>query len=157
MPKIKNKIKSIFDIAIRNELIQRINLLDEKHNPAWGKMNIYQMLQHNTYWNGWMLGNDNYNYKQEFIGKIFGKIGLSRMIKNGKPFDKNIPTSNQFKPKNSQCNLVFEKNKWISLINEYENYNNPNFIHDFFGKMTKEQVGILVYKHTDHHLRQFGV
>lgn len=50
-----------------------------------------------------------------------------------------------------------KKAEWISLINEYENYSNPKFIHDFFGKITKEQIGILVYKHTDHHLRQFGV
>ena len=49
-----------------------------------------------------------------------------------------------------------EKKKWISLIEGYENYSNPGFIHDFFGKMTKEQIGILAYKHTDHHLRQFN-
>jgi len=44
--------------------------------------------------------------------------------------------------------------KWIGLLSESENYSNPKFVHDFFGKMTKEQIGILVYKHTDHHLRQ---
>jgi len=29
-------------------------------------------------------------------------------------------------------------------------------MHPFFGKMTKEQVGYLAYKHTDHHLWQFN-
>jgi hypothetical protein len=43
------------------------------------------------------------------------------------------------------------------LLNEYAHYANPSFFHTFFGKMTKEQVGQLVYKHADHHLRQFGV
>ena len=29
-------------------------------------------------------------------------------------------------------------------------------VHPFFGKLTGEQWGILVHKHIDHHLRQFG-
>ena len=114
------------------------------------------MVKHNTYWNGWILGKDNHTYKQAFIGKIFGKLALIKMIKDEKPLDKNIPTSAQFKVKEIAGNIENEKENWISLLNEYENYSNPDFIHDFFGKMTKEQVGYLVYKHTDHHLRQFG-
>src|SRR5690554_889939 len=104
-------------------------------------MNVYQMTKHNTYWNSWILGKGNFVYKQEFLGKIFGKIALKRMIKDEKLFDKNIPTSDQFKAKELSGDL------------ESENYSNPKFIHDFFGKITKEQIGILVYKHTDHHLR----
>jgi Protein of unknown function (DUF1569) len=29
--------------------------------------------------------------------------------------------------------------------------------HMFFGRLTGEEWGVLVYKHLDHHLRQFGV
>ena len=47
--------------------------------------------------------------------------------------------------------------KWIALIEGYAQYSNTDFVHAFFGKMTKEQVGIMTYKHTDHHLRQFNV
>ncbi len=46
--------------------------------------------------------------------------------------------------------------KLISLIEEYEDFSNHDFEHWFFGKMTKGQVGYFVYKHTDHHLRQFN-
>ena len=49
-----------------------------------------------------------------------------------------------------------KKRNGLLLIEEYEHYSNPDFIHDFFGKMTKEQIGLLAYKHTDHHLRQFN-
>ena len=149
-------MKIIYDKQTRDELIKRINLLDGNSQRQWGKMNIFQMLKHNTYWNEWILGKDEHIYKQEFLGKIFGKIALKKMIKDEKPFDKNIPTSDQFKAKESNGDLESEKLKWIGLLNEYENYSNPTFIHDFFGRMTKEQIGILVYKHTDHHLRQFG-
>ncbi len=150
-------MKTIFDTQVREELIVRINSLNIDHKAQWGKMNLFQMIEHNTYWNGWILGTAKHRYKQDFIGKIFGKIGLKKMIKNEKPFDKNIPTSSQFKVKETNGDIEAGKLKWISLIKTYENYDNPAFIHDFFGKMTKEQIGILAYKHSDHHLRQFGV
>ena len=150
-------MKTIFDTASRDLLIQRINSIENDSSAQWGKMNVFQMLRHNTYWNGWILGTDDHTYKQAFMGKIFGKIALKRMIKDEKPFDKNIPTSDQFKPQAINGDLELEKSRWISLVKAYESYNNPNFVHDFFGTMSKEQIGILVYKHTDHHLRQFGV
>jgi hypothetical protein len=149
-------MKTIFDAATRDELIQRIGLLNENSAPVWGKMNVYQMARHNTYWNEWVLGEGNHIYEQAFIGKLFGKAALKRMIKDEKPFDKNIPSSSQFKVKEANGDLEAEKLKWITLTGVYENYDNPHFIHDFFGKMSKEQVGILVFKHSDHHLRQFN-
>ncbi|WP_276167353.1 DUF1569 domain-containing protein [Zobellia alginiliquefaciens] len=150
-------MKTIFDQNTRKQLINRIEQINADKNPEWGKMNVFQMLKHNTYWNGWILGGEDHTYKQALMGKLLGKIVLKRMIKDDKPLDKNIPTSDQFKPKILEGNVEAEKSKWIGLIQAYANYNNPDFIHDFFGKMTKVQIGVLVYKHTDHHLRQFGL
>lgn len=149
-------MKTIFDKNTREQLIERIGAIDETNEAQWGKMNLYQMLKHNTYWNGWILGKDDHIYKQAFMGKLFGKRVLKGMVKNEKPLDKNIPTSSQFKVKETNGDFDAEKAKWISLTKAFDKYDNPNFIHDFFGKMNKEQIGILVYKHTDHHLRQFG-
>lgn len=150
-------MKTIFDQNTRVKLIKRIEQISMEDTAGWGKMNVIQMLKHNTYWNGWILGTQDHTYKQAFMGKLFGKLALKRMIKDDKPLDKNIPTSDQFKVQALDGDLESEKLKWIHLIATYENYHNPKFIHDFFGKMTKEQIGILVYKHTDHHLRQFGL
>ena len=150
-------MKTIFDKSTRDEIIGRIAAVTADKSAQWGKMNVFQMLEHNTYWNGWMLGEGVHTYHQAFLGKVFGKMALRKMIRDEQPFDQNIPTSAQFKPKETKDDLEAEKLKWIALTEAYENYNNPHFIHDFFGKMTKEQVGILVYKHSDHHLRQFGV
>ena len=150
-------METIFDPQVRESLILRINSLDKDHTAGWGKMNIFQMVKHNTYWNGWILGTENHVYKQAFMGRIFGKMAMRNMIKDEKPIAKNIPTSAQFKVKETSGDLEAEKLKWIFLTEAYEKYDNPDFIHDFFGKMTKEQIGILAYKHSDHHLRQFGV
>ena len=149
-------MKSIFDESNRAALINRIRTVNERSSSLWGKMNVYQMLKHCTIWEEWIQGRNKPTYKQELLGFIFGKLALKSMIKDEKPFKRNVPTSAAFKVKELNGDIESEKKKWISLIEGYENYSNPGFIHDFFGEMTKEQIGILAYKHTDHHLRQFN-
>jgi hypothetical protein len=57
--------------------------------------------------------------------------------------------------KEKDGDVALQKKIWIEQITEYGDFSNPAFIHDFFGKMTNEQIGIFAYKHFDHHLRQF--
>jgi len=149
-------MKTIFNETTRKELTDRIAALDENSTAAWGKMNLFQMVQHCATWDEWILGKKSPVYKQAFIGRIFGKIALRRMIRDEKPLDKNVPTSPGFKIKEKAGDLEAFKRKWISLIEDYAHYSNPAFIHDFFGKMTEEQIGLMAYKHSDHHLRQFN-
>lgn len=149
-------MKTIFDKTIRDALIDRINSISDTNTAQWGKMNLFQMLRHCTLWDGWVLGKGEYKYKQAFIGRIFGKMALKDMIKDESPIKRNIPTLAELKVKEMTGDVASEKKKWIHLIEDYANYSNPGFIHSFFGKMNKEQIGYLAYKHTDHHLRQFG-
>lgn len=149
-------MKSIFDKTNREEIIKRINAINENSERQWGKMDVHQMLKHCTLYEEWVLGKNNPTYKQTFIGRIFGKMVLKKFTKDDQPFDKNVPTTSDLKLPIGNKNLLEEKNKWISLINEYEKFHNPAFIHDFFGKTSVEQIGILAYKHSDHHLRQFN-
>jgi hypothetical protein len=150
-------MKTIFDKATREELIQRINSLNEDKKPVWGKMNVYQMVKHCKIWNEWVLGKNDLVYKQEFLGKIFGKMALKSNTKDDKPIGKNMPAGKAFTVKEVVVDLTVEKSIWIILIKSYEKFSNDNFIHDFFGKMTIEQIGIFAFKHNDHHLRQFNV
>lgn len=149
-------MKSIFNETDRTEIIGRIARLDELSQAQWGKMNLYQMIRHCIDWEKWMQGKGNYVYKQVFIGKIVGKMALRRTVKDNKPLDKSVPTISQLKIKETTGDIPAEKQQWIELIQSWEQYSNPGFIHDFFGKMTKEEVGIMAYKHNDHHLRQFN-
>ena len=149
-------MKTIFDKETRDELIVRIKSLNENSTANWGKMNFYQMLKHCTLYDEWILGKNNPVYKQVFIGRLFGKTALKDFVGDDNPLKRNMRTLNNLKVELSSGNAASEKLKWIDLVKEFENYSNPNFIHSFFGKMTKEQIGYLDYKHTDHHLRQFG-
>ena len=149
-------MRTVFDRSTRESLVQRIAALDEGSPAQWGKMNAFQMVRHCSLFDEWMLGKNDPVYKQAFIGRIFGKWVLKGMLKDDSPMKQNLPTTRDLIIKETGGNLAAEKEKWISLIMDYEYYSNPAFIHDFFGRMTIEQIGRFAYKHTDHHLRQFS-
>ena len=136
--------------------MNRIDSLDETRAAQWGKMNVYQMVKHCTLFEEWMLGKNKPVYKQAVIGKLFGKMALKGLLKDDRPMKRNMPTTSDLKIGDRIGDIASEKKKWIALIEEYAHYSNPEFIHDFFGKMTVEQIGYFVHKHTDHHLRQFS-
>ena|SRR5437879_698456 len=147
-------MKTVFDKTTRDELISRINTLNENNNAGWGKMNLYQALKHCTLWDEWVQSDK--NNRQVLIGRLFGKMALKKVLKDEAPLARNTPTLPELKIKETTGDIAFEKKKWIALINEYAHFSNPCFFHSFFGKMTKEQVGQMAYKHADHHLRQFN-
>lgn len=146
-------MKTIFDKTTRNELINRIYSLNGNEIPQWGRMNLYQMVKHCTLWEEMMLGKK--AYKRTLLGHLFGKLALKGLLKDEKPMMRNAPTVPAFKVKENG-DVSSEKVKWIALIEEHAHSSNTDMVmHPFFGKITTEQVGYLIYKHTDHHLRQF--
>ncbi len=147
-------MKSIFDVVTRSELINRINTLTENNSAKWGKMNVHQMMKHCVLCEEMYLGRK--KYKRTFLRHLLGKIALNGMLKDENPMKRNSPTNAAFRIKESQGDVIAERKKWVALIKEYEHFSNNDFTHWFFGKMTKEQIGYLNFKHIDHHLRQFG-
>lgn len=145
-------MKSTLDKATREELIRRIDMLNDASTPRWGKMNVYQMAKHCSMWEEMALGHK--TYKRMFMGYLFGKIALKDMLKD-EPIKQNLPTVPSFKVTDSG-DVTAEKTNWISLLKEYDHSTVETIMHPFFGKMTPEQIGILDYKHADHHLKQFG-
>jgi hypothetical protein len=121
-------------------------------------MNSYQMIEHCVIWNQWVLGvNNQVSYKQNLLGKLIGKMLLKSNTKNDNPLGKHAPTGADFIVKEKSGDLEKNKKTLSTLLEGFRDYNNPDFIHDFFGKMTETEIGIFAYKHMDHHLRQFGI
>ena len=145
-------MKSIFDNKTRDELITRINSLDENSTAQWGKMNVYEMVKHCTIWEEMLLNKK--LYRQSFIGRLFGKMALKDMLLD-KPVKQNIPTVPSFKV-SGNGDVAAAKAEWINLIGEHAERESSGFVHPFFGKLTADQAGRMAYKHIDHHLRQFG-
>jgi len=146
-------MKTILDKTTREELMARISSLNANSNAQWGKMTVYQMLKHCAVWEEMAQGKK--LYKQVFLGRLFGKKALSDFIKNDKPVKRNLPTMPNFKM-NGDGDVEAEKARWIALLQEYTQTPLNGFMHPFFGKLTADEAGRLAYKHSDHHLRQFG-
>jgi hypothetical protein len=145
-------MKSIFDETTRVELINRIHSLNGNSAAQWGKMNVSQMVKHCIQWDEMAFGKT--KYKQIFLGKLFGKMALRDMLQD-KQIKKNLSTVPSFKIK-EYPDFLKEKDKWLQSLEGYKYFSNEGFIHPFFGPMTKEHTGFIVYKHIDHHLRQFN-
>jgi hypothetical protein len=147
-------MKTVFDKATRVELIGRINSLNETCVPQWGKMNVSQMLRHCRLWEEMIAGK--VECKRVFLGRLIGKMALKAFLKDERLMQKNAPSSPELIVRESPGDMAAERTKWIALMEENAHYSSPFFMHPFFGQMTKEQLGYLAYKHTDHHLRQFN-
>ena len=148
-------MKTIFDKTTGDELIARINTLNENSRAQWGKMTVHQMLKHCISSEGMIFGT--VKCKRVFLGRLIGRMALKGIMKDDKPMMRNAMSSPELVVKESGGDIAAEKAKWIALIKGHGHYAvPPGYVHPFFGVMTKEQIGILAYKHIDHHLRQFN-
>lgn len=147
-------MKTTLDKATRDDLIKRINTLNENSPAQWGKMNAYQMMKHLRYWEE--LANGTLPARRIFIGRIIGKLILKAVLKDEEPIRRNSPSAPETIIHDASGDFAAEKARFIELVNY--NAANPlnDIVHPFFGKMTHQQISQLAYKHIDHHLRQFN-
>ena len=148
-------MKSIFDKETRSEVVDRISLLKADSKPQWGEMTAAQMARHCALCDEYYFGN--IKVKRAFLGRILGKVAINSILKDETTnMRRNSSTPPQFKVTENITDLETEKDRWKELINRYSIYKDGGFEHWFFGKLSNEQLGQLIYKHADHHLRQFS-
>lgn len=149
-------MKSIFIKPDLDELVERINKLTPESEKQWGKMNVCQMLTHTCISVEAAVG-DRVD-SRTFTGRIFGGFAKAIAI-NDKQFDKNLPTHRNYIV-TLAGDFEIEKKRLTELLQRMYNDGKANVTNDphpFFGKLTPTEWGSLIYKHMDHHLRQFGV
>ncbi|SRR5258705_8370062 len=148
------EIKNLFDPAVKEVIINRINKLSPESKPLWGKMNVSQMLAHLQVPIG--VADGTQNLKRTLFGRIVGPL-VKSTIYNDKPFKRNLPTDPSFVMIGSEKDFATEKQKLLTLVANFSESSIVNETHTFFGRLTKEQWSRGTYKHLDHHLQQFGV
>ena len=77
---------------------------------------------------------------------------------NDEPMKRNAPTSPAFIVRD-QPDVMVEGARLSALIDRFSEGGRDactRHPHTFFGPMTPDEWAILMYKHVDHHLRQFG-
>jgi hypothetical protein len=150
-------VKSILDEPLRAEIIDRVRKLNKNLQAQWGSMNVFQMVKHCRFFEAWIHGIGDWDYSASRSTPTQAAEALIAVTSDDTPIMKPAPSTQILIVNETEVDFEKEKDLWISHLEAYQNYHNPAFVHDFFGKMKPEQIGILAYKHTDHHLRQFGV
>lgn len=149
-------MKSIFEESTRVEVIKRIRTLTPESTASWGSMTVGQMVRHCAICEAYYYGD--IRIKRSFAGRIFGKKAIKAILKDeNSGLHRNAPTAPPFRVTEEVIDLESEKRKWVALIERYATFNQELFTHWFFGRMSKEQLGQFIYKHTHHHLVQFQV
>ena len=95
--------------------------------------------------------------KQKFIGKILAPL-VRKSILGEKPFSRNGPTDPTFVVTDER-DFTAERARLTELIDRFTERGQDaagKETHAFFGKLSGKEWGELMYKHIDHHLRQFG-
>ncbi len=146
---------------LRTKLISYLQRLDPATIPQWGKMSVQQMIEH---YGGDAVRNANGRLKMEKI--ITPPENLDRMrefMMSDKPFKENTknPLMGEeplpLRYKTVQAAIGALQQELIYFFEAFEK--NPLLItrNPFFGDLNFEQNVQLLYKHAQHHLRQFGV
>ena len=147
------EVKNLFDPAVKQDIVNRINKLTPESKALWGKMNVGQMLAHCQMPIG--VAEGTHKLKRTLFGRLVGPM-VKSMLYNDKPFKRSLPTDKSFlmtDPKDFEK----EKQKLLAMVSNFTEAGIVNETHTFFGKLTKEQWSKGTWKHIDHHLKQFGV
>ncbi len=147
-------MKNLFNPADADEILLRIEKLSTSTTRQWGKMDVGQMLAHCAY--VLEMGIGMVKPKRRLIGRLIGGLFKSKYT-DEQPFSKGSPTSNEAMVLDPRSFDV-EKVRLIGLIKTFSKEQiTTGHPHPFFGKLEPVQWSRGIYKHLDHHLRQFGV
>jgi hypothetical protein len=151
-------IKNLFDAPVANQVKARLGKLEPRSERRWGKMTSSQMLAHCSVSMQWAVG-EVVPDKGALPARLMGRLIKPLVFRNEDPLRRNSPTAKSLIVADER-DFARERERLSDLIDKFVAggaaacTKNP---HSFFGKMTPEEWAILMYKHLDHHLRQFGV
>jgi hypothetical protein len=150
-------LPNIYDASVVEQLIQRINKLNNTTSPQWGKMNVAQMLAHcNVTYD---LAFERKTSKNSFIMKWILKTFIKKKVVGEQSYPPNSPTAPVFIVAD-QREFDTEKATLIQNIKDVQQKGASYFEgrdSDSFGPLTAIEWNNMFYKHLQHHLNQFGV
>jgi hypothetical protein len=148
------EIKNLFDPAVKQEIITRINQLNPSTKAQWGKMNAAQMLAHLQLPIAIAYGT--HQPKGSFLLRLIGPLFKSKLW-DEKPYSQSLPTDPTFIMTGKEKDFEKEKAALLEMVTRFSETTIVSERHPVFGKMTKDNWSKATWKHIDHHLRQFGV
>ncbi|NGZ76926.1 DUF1569 domain-containing protein [Saccharibacillus alkalitolerans] len=149
-------MNNLFEERYAKEIVSRIDNLRPDSQRKWGEMNAAQMLAHCSGFQDLAMGRG--AASRSLLGIFVGRFAKP-VFYNDKPLPHNMSTIPEIRI-TGEKDFDNEKERLIDKIKTFQQ-SGPEACtqrpHPFFGKLSAEEWGKGVYKHLDHHLRQFGV
>jgi intein-encoded DNA endonuclease-like protein len=149
-------MSSIFDKTDNQAIINRINALTLGSKAQWGKMTVDQMCKHCSLAIAVAFGEQ--DLRINFLMKLLGKM-LKKKVIHGNYLKRESPTAKEFIV-TKHYDLEKVKSELITHFSRFATEGESAIQvkkHPFWGTMTNEEWDLLMWKHLDHHLKQFGV
>ena len=146
---------SILNENDRVDICNRLRSLSVSSKGRWGSLDVIGMLQHLRLSARMALGELPVPSANKRVFQVFP---MKHLILYVFPFPKGAPTAPELKPVAAES---FEEERAAVLeLTERIAVGAPEGgapAHPLFGPLTWKEWGVATYKHTDHHLKQFGV
>ena len=137
-----------------NEIFDRVRRLTPDAGAVWGKMSAPQMLVHITDATRMATG-DLAVRGRKHPARL---PPLKQLFIYVLPMPKGLPTARELTSRSpAEFNGEIEAFLGAAEVFVSRDPATPWPAHPIFGAMSRRAWGALVYKHCDHHLRQFGV
>lgn len=151
-------MKSLFEEKGTTALIQRINQLQPDAQPLWGTMTVTEMLLHcNKVLHNLMTATAPASPRRTTAKQYLARWMVLYVLPR---FPKGAQAPKQVRTKGLIKDEEFETQKadLLRVVRQFAAHTAPiRLPHPYFGNINTQQWGITAWKHTDHHLRQFGV
>lgn len=149
-------MKHLFEAASVEEVKARLGRLGPGNQRLWGTMSASQAVAHCAAGLEMALGDT--LPPRSLMGRVLGRIIKPMAIGNEKPFRRNSPTAPELVVVDER-ELDTERTRLLGMIDRFASGGPAGCTthpHTFFGRLTPQEWAVLMYKHLDHHLRQFG-
>jgi hypothetical protein len=146
--------RTLWNESDRADLLARVDKLRPEMKPLWGKMNATQMMTHLTEWMRLATGELTAAPKN----KPMRYPVIKQFIIYVMPWPKGVPTAPELLSRQStgwDAELADFRKRLKTFGKLASKSDWPS--HPAFGRLSTRTWGALGYKHTNHHLTQFGV
>ena len=145
---------SILNEGDRNAISSRVRSLSVSSTRRWGSMDVTGMLQHLRRSAAMCLGELPVPSANK---RAFHMFPLKHLILYVFPFPKGAPTAAELKPVD-EASFEEERAALLELLERIGTglHEGMGPDHPLFGPLSWREWGVVTYKHSDHHLKQFG-
>ena len=145
---------TVWDPAVRATLVDRARALTPQHTARWGKFSVAGMLSHLNESTRMATGDLPVTGKAP---SVLRWPPVRYLLIHHLPMPKSAPTAPELLARCSSAEFAHELQTFEETFVRLDGTSHRLVPHPAFGALSHDSWGVLIHKHVDHHLRQFGV